>query len=303
MKDMTLIDLLQMFPDDATAMRWFENGRWPDGIRCAYCEDTSYANMKHPTMPYRCRKCRKYFSVKTNSLMHASNLGYQKWALAIFLMTTSIKGISSLRLHEYIGVTQKTAWHLAHRIREAYDIEHEKFSGECEVDEAYIGGLEKNKHASKRLRMGGGTAGKIPIVGIISRETGIVKAQVIDSTDRRTLHDYVIENTEPDAIVYSDEAPSYNGVPRKHDSVAHGRGEYVRDAVHTNNIESFWAFIKRGYKGAYHSMSQKHLQRYVNEFTGRHNDRGLRTSEKMALFPQRAQKRRLKYQELIAKRK
>ena len=182
MKDMTLIDLLRMFPDDDTAKRWFENARWPDGIRCAYCEDTSYANMKHPTMPYRCRKCRKYFSVKTNSLMHASNLGYQKWALAIFLMTTSIKGISSLRLHEYIGVTQKTAWHLAHRIREAYDIEHEKFSGECEVDEAYIGGLEENKHASKRLRVGGGTAGKIPMIRLHYIRIWHCKANVLDDT-------------------------------------------------------------------------------------------------------------------------
>ena len=142
----TLAQLFQMFPDDAVAERWFVETRWPDGLRCAHCDGENVGERgNHPRMPYHCRDCRKFFSVKINSVMHSSKVGYQKWAIAIYLMTTSLKGVSSMKLHRDIGVTQKTAWYMAHRIREAWEgDDDEVFAGPVEVDEAYIGGKEAN---------------------------------------------------------------------------------------------------------------------------------------------------------------
>ena len=147
---MTLVELMQMFPDDAEAERWFVETRWPDGPACPNCESTNVqSGAAHKTMPYRCRTCRKRFSVKTGTAMEASNLGYQTWALAIYLLTTSLKGVSSMKLHRDLGISQKSAWHLAHRLRQAW-AEHgaAPFQGPIEVDETFIGGKEGRKPRS-----------------------------------------------------------------------------------------------------------------------------------------------------------
>ncbi len=298
-KGLSIIEITDMFPDNAAAERWFVETRWPDGVRCPRCDsDNVQERSTRKPQPYRCRACRKDFSVKVGTLMQGSKLGLRTWALAYYLLATNIKGISSMKLRRDLGVTQKTAWHLSMRIRETWDDDTGRFAGPVEVDEAYFGGKERNKHESKKLRAGRGPVGKMAVVGAKDRATGKVSAAVVERTDGPTLRGFVADRTTRDAKVYTDEHAAYRGLPN-HESVTHSVGEYVRDQAHTNGVESFWSLLKRGYYGTYHRMSAKHLGRYVNEFAGRHNQRPKDTIAQMRSMVRGMSGKRLRYKDLI----
>ncbi len=287
-KAISMIELMKMFPDNDTAEQWSIKNRWKNGVECPCCSSKNiHTKPKKENKPtaYRCRDCRKDFSVKTKTLMHNSPINFQKWAFGIYLLTTGLKSVSSMKLHRDLGMTQKSAWFMAHRIRETH--------------QNSLGGKERNKHGRDKIKKGRGAVGKTAIVGVKDRETNKIKAKVVIDTSKLTLQGFINANVENDAEKYTDESRSYKGLTN-HSTVNHSAEVFVEGMVHTNGIESFWSMLKRSHKGTFHKMSPKHLQRYVCEFTGRHNVRPFDTLEIMSKMVQGMEKRQLTYRELTA---
>ena len=298
----SFIELADMFPDEATATAWFEALIWPGGRHCSHCGNTDTAEAPaSKKQPYWCGACRKGFSVRIGTALERSRVPLRKWAIAIFLEMTSLKGVSSMKLHRDLKVTQKTAWFMQQRIREAWAGEADTImAGPLEVDETYFGGRRKNMSKAKRRDLKGrGTVGKVVVAGAKDRATNTVAAKIVRDATASTLQSFVRDHAGKAAVVYTDEHGAYRGLPR-HEAVNHSVGEYVRGMAHTQGIESFWSMLKRAHKGVYHKLSPKHLDRYVRQFAGRHNVREADTIDQMAAVVAGMVGKRLMYRDLIA---
>ena len=301
----SIIELAEMFPDEATATAWFESLLWPNGRHCPRCGSTETSEASDTSgLPYWCPACRRAFSVRIGTTLERSRVPLRKWAWAVYLYVTNLKGVSSMKLHRDLKVTQKTAWFMLHRLRDAWDESGlEAFVGPVEADETYIGGKRKNMPKAKRKAMKGrGAVGKTAVVGTKDRASNKIVARPIPATDTPHVAGFVAEKTKPGAKVYTDDAAAYNALDPwfDHEAVNHSVGEYVRGQAHTNGIESFWSMLKRGYQGTYHHMSAKHLGRYVTEFAGRHNVREADTADQMVNVVAAMAGKRLMYRDLIA---
>ena len=298
----SIVQLLRTFPDQGTCIAWLEKVRWAGSPTCAHCSGTDKISPpKSKPHAYWCGRCRKYFTVTTGTILHATKTPLQNWIVAIYSVMTARKGVSAMQLSKELGVQYRTAWYMLHRVREACAAGEFRLDNIVEMDEAYIGGREANKHACRKQRAGRGPVGKVPVMGARERG-GKTVAQPVDNVDGKTATEFATATAEAGATIYTDDSRIYLGLPHKHASVCHSANEYVRGAVHTNGIESVWAVLKRSIHGTWHHVSAKHLHRYVNEAAMRLNGGDVRidTMDRMDALVRAVGGRRIRYRDLVA---
>ena len=266
--------VFQMFPDAESARLFLESRIWADGVTCPTCKATENITTRKGGF-YRCNPCKLDFTIRTGTVFERSHIPLHKWLYAMYLLVTARKGISSLQLSKEIGVTQKSAWFMLHRLREACGGPNlTKLRGIIEVDECFIGGKEANKHEHKKLHAGRGAVGKTAVLGMRERG-GRVIATKMDMRNLSAIHGQIHDNVELGSQLYSDDSIVFDdldGLFFRHEAVNHSAGEYARGEATTNGIESVWAVLKRGVYGVYHKVTPKHLGRYLNEFSFRLNE-------------------------------
>ena len=294
--------LFKMFPDQESARLYLESRLWPNGAKCPICASSERIGTRKGGY-YRCNACSEDFTVRTGTIFERSHVPLHKWLYAMYLLVTSRKGISSLQLSKEIGITQKSAWFVLHRLREACGDDLTKLKGIIEIDETYIGGKEINKHERKKLKAGRGAVGKAAVLGMRERGGKTVAAPVAN-VDMDTVHRAIHARISVGSMLHTDEATAYNGIGGlffQHESINHSAGQYARGGVSTNSIESVWALLKRGVHGIYHHTSRKHLGRYVNEFAFRLNDGNVKrhTLERLDSFVRATVGKRITYKALI----
>lgn len=276
---MTLRQLMEAFPTEETCREYLFSHRWPTGVKCPRCANENVYTLKRAGH-WQCAKCSKSgyrFSLLTGTVMENTKYPLTTWFQVLWSMLNSKKGISALQIHRQIGSgSYQTAWYLCHRLRAAMqDADFLKLMGIVEVDETYIGGKDKNRHADKRSHVTGGS-GKVGVIGAISRKGNVV-CKVIENTTAKTLTNFVREAVSDDVeLVATDDAAGYaplNEMGYRHKSVNHSRHEYVRGSIHTANIDNFWSLLKRGIIGTYHNVSKEYLPLYLAEFQFRYNNR------------------------------
>ena len=271
----SITDLLKAFPDEQTCINHLEILRWNGNVVSPLDATSKVYNCKGNK--YRCKNTGKYFNVKTETIFDNTKLGLQKWFLAIYLVTSHKKGISSLQLGRDLDITQKSAWFMLQRIRKCFDIENDNtLDNEFEADETYVGGKNKNRQADNKIENSQGRSSKdnSPVVGMVERG-GKVNAYQVEDVISATFKREIIKNVKENAKLYTDEGLGYKGVSRIYDNsiVKHNQSQYVNGRIHTNIIEGFWSLLKRGIFGIYHFTSKKLLQLYVDEFVFRYNTR------------------------------
>jgi transposase-like protein len=274
---MTLHELMLTFPTDDDCKRYLMGRRWPIGVSCPRCGNPAPYKLNTRPFHWLCKPCKNYrFSVISGTIFENTNYPLRTWFEVLWSILNAKKGISAKQIERQIGSSYPTAWYLCHRLRAAMkDAEFTKLMGIVEVDEAGIGGKDKNRHWDKKQHITG-LSGKTTVIGAIARKGNVV-CQIIEKTDAATLNLFVRKAVSDKVdLVATDEHAGYhylNALGYPHESVAHGDGEYVRGKVHTNNIENFWSLLKRGIIGNYHHVSKKYLPLYLAEFQFRHNHR------------------------------
>lgn len=266
---LSAFEFFERFPTEQAAIDFFEAERWPDRVICPRCDWHITSRIKSRNRHY-CAGCKKQFSFRTGTLFENSRIPLRKWLYAMYIFQIARKGISSIQLSKELGIAQRSAWFMQQRLREAMDPDFEKLTGEVEIDEAWVGGLEKNKHSKKKLYKNW-MQGKQLVLGMRERGGGPIILRPIPTNTQRVLLDDILLSVEETTIIYTDEFVGYNNLNEFYDHyvINHQRGEYVNENITTNSIESVWAILKRAHKGVYHQWSKKHGHRYYNEIAYR----------------------------------